>query len=268
MAARKGQRRGLAALGATLALEGFLARAAVGVAAVTALGMAVLAVRLGRDGGRAPLELLPSLTSGAVAWTAGFLLAVAGASRGLRHDRERGVHGLVALRGADERSYLWGRTAGLAGALLVVVGGAVLIAGAAAALAARTTPLAGASLRATLASLAYAIAFAGTLAPLALAALGARSRAGGYLLLLALVFLPELFTHWTQQFVPESWADVLSIPTALASLRGALMPGAVDVLRFARAAFVLIAVGALAFVALRATAARASRRGDAAPRAT
>ena len=216
MAARTGPLQGLAALGAALALEGLMARAAVIVAALTALGFAVVAVRLGQDGPRAPLELLPSMASGTVAWTAGFLLAVAGAAQGLRHDRERGVRQLAHLRVANPRAYLWGRIGGLAWVLLLVVGGAVVFPGrgalgepraSQASSTRRSRPSRTRSLAVTLApcpSRRWARALADGRLPPPLRALRAGSSPGG-----RRPSCPEL-------------GDVLSIRHALTSLRGAL----------------------------------------------
>jgi hypothetical protein len=53
----------------------------------------------------------------------------------------------------------------------------------------------------------------------ALAALGARTRAGGYFTLLAVLVLPELLAPWTAPFLPASVRELTSIPAALEAVR-------------------------------------------------
>jgi hypothetical protein len=246
----------LTMLGAKLALEGIMARVALGIAGLVILAMTVAAVAVGREGARAPLDLMPQITSSALAWTAGLLFAFAASSQALRQDREFGIRQLMLLRGKSARGYLWGRALGLGLLLLAIVGGGSLLTGIAAALAARTPALALAAFQGTVASLVYAVAFAAVMAPLSLAALGSRPRAGGYLWFLVLLVLPDWLAGFTENLVPDGWSDVLSIPSALATLRGALMPEHVDGLRFVRAAFVVILASALAMAWMRKAAAR------------
>ncbi len=87
---------------------------------------------------------------------------------------------------------------------------------------------------------------------MSLAALGTRSRGGGYVRLTVLLVLPEMAERWTSALVPTGWGELLSVPTALAALRASLPPESFDPARLARAAFVLAAFGALCFAFLRA----------------
>jgi len=241
-------RRNFVLLGTALALGGVIPRVAAGVAGVVALSAIVVAAVMARTEFQPPLELIPSLTASALAWGPGLLLAFASAIQALRRDREQGIRQLARARGAEASSYLLARLSGLAAALFAVVGGGVLLVGLVAMLFARHPGVAFACLHGTLASLVYAAAFSVTLAPLAIAALGARTRTGGYFGLLLVIFVPELLLDWTARLLPESWAELASLPSALASLRGALMPEHVDPERFLRAAIVLALVATAAFV--------------------
>jgi len=240
--------RSLVALGAALALGGTLPWVAVGLAGVTTLTAVVVTAVMARLESHPPLELMASLTASALAWGAGVLLAFASALQALRRDRDEGIRKLTDARSGERAttSYLWARVAGLAAALFGMIGGGVALAGVVAMLAARHAGLVFQCAQSTAASLVYAAAFAVTMAPIAMAVLGARSRAGGYFGLLVLVFLPELLLEWSQQLLPEPWGELASLPSALASLRGALMPEHVDALRFLRAAIVLAIAVALA----------------------
>jgi hypothetical protein len=202
---------------------------------------------------------VPSLTASATAWGAGVLLAFAAATRALLRDRDEGIRALTSTRGASPAGYLWGRVTGLGVALFAVVGGAAILAGVAALLAARRGALAGNVAQATIASLLYAAAFAAVMAPLTVAVLGARSRAGGYFGLLVFLFLPEMVLSLSQELVPGPWGELASVPSALEALRGALMPHAFDPERFLRAALVLAAVAAVSLLYVNRQLARVDR---------
>ncbi|HWL87330.1 MAG TPA: hypothetical protein VNO21_16110 [Polyangiaceae bacterium] len=243
--------RGIIALGATLALGGVMARVAVVLAFVTSFGAVVVAVLLARgsyEGPHPPLELVPSLTASALAWGAGVLLAFASALQALLRDRDQGIRQLVRMRGASASSYVRARIAGLALVLFIVTGAGVLLTGIASMLAARQPGLVFDVAQATIASLVYAAGFAAVMAPIAVAALGARSRAGGYFGLLVFIFLPELLLGWSRQLLPRAWGELGSIPSALAALRGSLMPNQFDLERLLRAAIVLGLVATVALV--------------------
>ncbi len=246
-------------LGVELASAGIMAKIALGVAALTVLVAIAVAIALGKRGGEAPLGLVAGATASALAWGAGILLAFAAAAHALRRDREEGVRALFAMHGAGTRAYVAARVGGLAALLVVVVGGGAAISGAAAALVAPSTRLAAAALLGTLGAVLYAVVFSLVLAPVAFAALGARSRAGGYMWLLGVLFVPELLAGLTASILPEGWSDVVSVPSALATLRAALLPDSMDPARFARAAVVLFVVASLGVAVVLGELARVDR---------
>lgn len=229
----------LVAFGVSLARRGFLPVVALGVCAMTALGLSALAVVLANRGTRAPVHDVPILASSALAWGGGFLLAFATSAHALRKDRADGIRALLALRTTSLRGYLVARVGGLAAILAGAVGGGTLVSGLVA-LAAGRLSAAPRTLQATFAGVVFALAFSAVIAPVALAAVGARSRIGGYLFLLFVVVFPEVVARAVSGVVPESVTEVLAIPSALLALRAALAPGALDLLRAVRA---LVALG-------------------------
>jgi hypothetical protein len=115
--------------------------------------------------------------------------------------------------------------AGLCGVLAASVGGATVVAGLAATSAAGLSGAALPTARSSVAALVYALAFAATLGPVSMASLGGRSRAGGYVTLLAVLVLPELAAPWTSALLPGDWHELTSIPAALEAVSsGATMP--------------------------------------------
>ena len=232
--------RPLLALGAELARRGVLAKIAVAVAALTTIAASIVAVVLGRRGGTAPIHLIPAVAASALAWGAGFLLAFGSAAHALRRDREDGIQHLLVARTASLRAYVAARVLGLALVLAGVVGGGTLVTGVIAAASTRSFAAALRTAHTTVASLVFALAFALVLAPIALAALGARSRAGGYLFMLAVVVLPEVVAGILAQVLPSSVVELVAVPSALVALRTSLSPGATDL---ARAAEALVALG-------------------------
>jgi len=241
-------------LGVALARRGPLAIAAIAIGAVTTFAMIVAAFVVASRGGRSLLHL-PSVASSALAWGAGVLLAFAASARALRRDRDDGVRALWRARGGTAPSYLVGRVAGLVVVVAVVVAGGTLLAGVA------STALAGRASVARVAAssaaaLVYAVAFSATVAPVALAALGARSRIGGYFALLFVLVLPEMFARWTAHVLPYGWQELTSIPAALGALRSSLSPDSHDVPTALRAIVVLAAVSAIALAVVRTQIAR------------
>jgi hypothetical protein len=247
MEAPRGRPRTLA-LGIWLTTRGAVVRASLALAALGALGSiaAALAAR-----GTATIGVIPGLASMALSWGAGTMLAFAGAQRALVRDRERGVVALARTRGVGVAGYTRGRVGGLVVMLVLAVGGGTLVAGLAATAAAGGAKHAVA--RASVAALVYALAFAATLGPLAMAALGGRSRAGGYLALLAVLVLPELLAPWTGALLPKGWRELTSIPAALEALSVGVQSAGPAVVHAARATIALVAViaGSLLFVHAR-----------------
>ena len=247
---QKARARELLQLGASLARKGAMVGISIGIAVLTVLGAILLVASAADDGPAAPIAEICAGTSAALAWGAGVLIAFAASAQALRSDRTSGIRALLRARGTSSAAYALGRIGGLAVVLAIIVGGGSLIVGLVSAALASRIGLAGSALQATFASIAYSLAFAATLAPLAMAALGARTRAGGYVWLLLLLVLPELLLPWTSAFLPSAWREVASVPTALAAFRNALMPPSIDILRLVRAgaALALVALFCLALV--------------------
>jgi hypothetical protein len=241
----------LLVLGMSLARRGVLPVTSIVICIVTALAMAVVAVMLASKGSQSPAHDVPLLASSALAWGGGFLLAFSAAAHALRRDRTEGIRGLFVARTTSLRGYLLGRVGGLAVLIALVVAGGTLLCGLAAMGGASRAGAVPRILQATLAGIAFAIAFAAVVAPVAFAALGARSRLGGYFFLICVVSLPELLVMTMGSSLPESVADVLSIPSALAALRTSLAPGTLDLARTARAIVALTLVVAFATFLVR-----------------
>ncbi len=229
------------------------------IGALTTFAMVVAAFVVAARGGRA-LAQLPSVTASALAWGAGVMLAFAASTRALRRDRDDGVRALVRARGGSTPAYVGGRVVGLAVLVAVVVAGGTLVAGVASTALANPGSVARVAKGAG-ASLAYAVAFSVTIAPVALAALGARSRIGGYFALVSVLVLPELFGRWTAQMLPRGWQELTSIPATLGALRTALTPGTFDVATLLRASVVLAAIAAIATAIVRTQVARVDAEG-------
>jgi hypothetical protein len=246
-----GRRRAIVALATARALGGVLARVSLGVGVLSVLLGILFAVVVAR---RAPgsLDRVPLVASSALAWGAGVLLAFASAAHGLVRDRDEGLRALLVQHGHAPSAYVLARATGLAVALLVLVGGGTLATGVTCVLAASGGKAALACAQSTLAGCVYSAAFSALVAPVALAALGARSRAGGYVWLLLVLFVPEMLARVTGALVPEAWSELVSIPGALGALRGALAPPGFDGPMALRAVAVLACATALAVLAVRA----------------
>jgi hypothetical protein len=234
------------ALGTWLATRGALVRASLAMAALGALGSIAAAVA---TRGTPALSSVPGIASMAFAWGAGTTLAFGCALRAIRLDREHGVVALARARGVGASAYSGGRVGGLVVVLLVAVGGGTLIAGLAA------TAVAGGAahtvVRASAAALVFALVFALTMGPVAMAALGGRTRGGAYLALLGVLVLPEVLAPWTQRLLPDGWHELTSIPAALEAVRaGVLSPGPAS-LHAARAMVALLAVVAASLLVVR-----------------
>jgi hypothetical protein len=240
------------ALGTWLAARGAMAVAGMVMAALAAVAFVVLAAVVGAHGGGGAASL-PAVASSAIAWSAGMTLAFGAALRAVRRDREHGIVDLARARAVGLARYVRGRVGGLVLLLAITVGGATLVAGLAATTVARPSLPAA---RATLGALAYALAFAATMGPVSLAALGARTRGGGYLALVAVLGLPELLARWSMEWLPEGWHELTSIPAALAAVRAGVVAPAAMGASLARALAGLMAVVALSLFVVAARARR------------
>jgi hypothetical protein len=155
-------------------------------------------------------------------------------------------------------AYVRGRVGGLVGVLAVAIGGATLVAGIAATSVAHPALTA---VRTSAAAVVYALAFAATLGPVAMAALGSRTRRGGFLALLAVLGLPELLSPWTATLLPRGWHELTSIPAALSAVRAGVAAPAAMAVPMARALAGLAAVVALSFVVIAARVRQTDAQG-------
>jgi hypothetical protein len=235
----------LVALGAWLASRGALA--AFGLVVTGGAGLAAAIAAFAMTPTRA--AMLPGFASEVIAWAGGMTLAFGAALRAVRLDREEGVLALARARGASLGDYVRGRVGGLVVVVGLAVGGATLVACVASIAAAHGGAVAA---RTSVGAMAYALVFAATLAPVALAALGARTRAGGYLTLVAILVLPEVLGSWTERLLPTGWRELTSIPSALEAVRLGVSHPVHSGAHAARALAGLAAVIALAMLAIAA----------------
>jgi hypothetical protein len=240
------------AFGIWLATRTGLARIGLWLAAGTAIMSAILA----RGHAGALASRLPTLASMGVAWSAGISIAFGGALVALQRDLEQGVVALARLRGVGLLAYVRGRVWGLTALIALAVGAASLGVGFATILDSRDRL---AATREALAAFAYALAFAATMGPLAMAALGTGNRVVGYFSFLAVLALPELLAGWTGPLLPDGWHELTSIPSALAAVGAGVRSGGTSLIPMMRASAGLAAViaGSLAAVWARLAQAEA-----------
>jgi hypothetical protein len=241
----------LLVLGMSLARRGIMPVAAIVICVATAIVGALFTMLLASRGHGAPAHDVPLLASSGLAWGGGFLLAFAAAAHALRRDRADGVRELFVSRTTGLAGYLLARVGGLGLLIALCVAGGTLFCGVVGVASAARFASVARMLHATLAGVVFSLAFSAVVAPVAFAALGARSRIGGYLFLIAVVTLPEVIVSLMGSALPESLSDVLSIPSALSALRSAVAPGTVDLARAARASVALSLVVALAMLLVR-----------------
>jgi hypothetical protein len=232
------------AFGVWLATRGALPRASLVLAALGVVGAVAASVVIGRRGGDGA-EHLAAIVAEAVSWLAGTTLAVAVAVQALRRDREEGVVALARTRGIGAHAYARGRLGGLSIVLAVATGVPTLVAALGAT---SVSHAAGPCLRSGLAALVYTAAFSATIGPVAMATLGARTRAGGYFTLLAVLVLPELAARFTRTLLPAGWDELTSIPAALEAVRAGVESPTKHGEHFARAIVGLAAVVAVSLV--------------------
>lgn len=251
----------LLGIGAGLARRGVLARISLGICGATAFVACVVAGIFAARGGEAPGYAVPIVTSSALAWGGGFLLAFAGAGSALRRDRNEGIRALFDARitGAAGPGYLIARVGGLAALLVLVVGGGTALTGLIALLGAVSGDAIPRTAQSAAAAVAYGVAFGVVVAPVALAALGARARASGYLFLVAVLLAPEVLASMFDHVLPAELLEVCAIPSALAAFRASIAPGTADGLRFVRAVIALSVFTGIALVWIRRDLARMER---------
>jgi hypothetical protein len=241
----------LLALGMSLARRGIMPVASLVICVATTIVCALITLVLALRGPQAPAHDVPLVASSVLAWGGGFLLAFSVAAHALRRDRKEGIRELFVSRTTSLRGYLLARVGGLAALIALCVGGGTLLCGLVGVAAASRLAGVPRMLQATGAGVVFSLAFAAVVAPVAFAALGARSRIGGYLFLVSVVVLPEAIVAMMGSALPESVSDVLSIPSALSALRSSLAPGTLELWRAARAVFALSLVVGLAMFLVR-----------------
>jgi hypothetical protein len=248
-------RRQSLALGVWLATRGAIAATGF-VLAIVASALSVMAI-VGASARAA--SRVPWFTAEIGAWAVGASIAIGGAWHAVRRDRDEGILALVRARGLSAASYVQGRVLGLAVVVAAAVAGPTLVAGLAAVSLARPPWLA---VRVTLGALVYAVAFAATIAPLALAALSARTKLGGYLSLVAVLGVPEIAAPWTAAMLPPGWGELTSIPSALTAV-GAVFASPEARVHAGRAAAGLLAIVAASVLVVVARLPSADPRGSA-----
>ena len=235
----------------SIARRGALPVVSIAICAATTLALSIVVGLLAGRGPKSAAHEVPLLASSALAWGGGFLLSFAAAAHALRRDRTEGVRELFVARTTSLRGYLFARVGGLAALIALCVGGGTLVCGLVGVAGAARAAGVASMLQATMAGLVFSLAFSAVVAPVAFAALGARSRLGGYLFLIAVVTVPEAIVSMMGASLPASVADVLSIPSALGALRTAIAPGTVDLWRAMRAVIALSLVVAFAMFLVR-----------------
>jgi hypothetical protein len=231
-------------VGMARTLEGFSPKLAIAIGVLSTVVALALAVSSAKREGN--LGAVPVLTASVLAWGTGVLLCFAASMRAFARDREEGWRALLARHGFGDGAYLGARIGGLALVVVLVDGIGTALVGVTALLGAHDHAALSDALSGTVASLAYSIAFALVVAPVAVATLAPRPRGAGYLFLLSVLVVPALVAGWTSELVPEGWGELVSIPGALDALREGLQ-GSPDPTRVVRAAAVLaiVAIGAV-----------------------
>jgi hypothetical protein len=242
-------------LGISLAWRHVLVRVSLflaGLLAVFSVGIAIATK------GRQATQL-PTMVALGAAWLFGVTLAFGGSLRAIAHDEDEGVLALVRMRAVPEAYYALGRAGGLIVLLVVSVGGPTLVAALAATAVAKERFPVG---KESLAALAYAIAFAVVMGPVALAAVGSGTRAGGYLILVAILALPELAAPWTAALLPPGWHELTSIPAALDAIRAGVASPSTAGLSLVRAAAGLAAIVAASLAVVQARVRHIQRKAN------
>lgn len=196
----------------------------------------------------------------ALCWSAGVMVALGGGLGALDRDRTEGITALLRARGIPARSYVGGRAGGLSAAIALGAGGATLACGVVATAVAQHRLQA---IGATFAALAYVLAFAATLGPIAMAALGAGRRGWGYLAFITVLVAPEASARWTRRLLPSGWQELTSIPAALEAVQAGVLAPGVAGLPMIRALAALVAVALASLALARASLPRSAPEADA-----
>jgi hypothetical protein len=243
--------RSVLALGFFLARRGVTAAIGLVLTLGCVAGFSGLALVFARRGRLLHMPSVPLLASSVLAFGVGILVAVAASSRVFRRDEDQGIRALLCARGVTTTGYVIARVAGIAAVLACLVGGGSALVGLVATLSAHGRQSALHTAQTSVAAVAFGVAFAVTFAPVALATLGARSRATGYLTLLAILIVPDLLEPTLRHVVAPAWIEVCSIPGALLALRASLGSSGGCSL-FLRAIVALLVIIVVALVVVRA----------------
>lgn len=247
--------RSALALATRLSIGGWVPKISIGIAAATVFGAIAVAVSLSRQP-HPPLASVPGLTATFLAWGGGFTFAIAAAAHAFDDDVASGIRDLVRTRGVAGRTYVLSRVLGLALSLFFLVAIGAVVTGTACALLAPASRAA--VLKSTAATIPYAAAYALIVAPMAIATMGTRSRPRGYLLLLAILIVPELAQD-SLEAIPEHWRSLVGVPSAMATLRDALTPAHFDGALAGAAAAVVVLLAIVCMALAFEAAAHASR---------
>jgi hypothetical protein len=221
----------------------WLAWVGVFVVAASTLACLVLTFRVRHDG--VALAGAVRLSTSVIWWGSLVLIAFALSTRVLHRLRDGGLATLVHLRTGRNtawQAYLVGMCARLCAVALPPL---LLVGLAALALAPSDRGLISSML---VACLVATVAFAATLGSVAMAALGGRSRAGGYLRLFAILTIPELAS--SSLSLSKEMRGMTSIPALLSTLVDSLSRGNLSqliIVMFVLASVVTFAVGVTRF---------------------
>jgi len=227
----------------------FVVKLSWGLAALTTLAGMAVAVVLAHEGEKPPFLPWLGLVEDGLAYGTGVLVAFGGAAQAFRRDRDEGIRHFLRIRGVKTSDYLFARVAGLVLAVALPTVGGTLAVGLVSLLVAHRVAAVPEVAWGLGVGLLFAAVFSVLVSLVSLAALGARNRAGGYLVLLALFGLPELVSPFTSTLVPRAWGGLVSLPGMLTTMRSSLLPatfdGALLVRAFAALVFATMALALL-----------------------
>ncbi len=225
---------------------------------VIAGSVAALGVRLANSTAveaRDALDQILLLNTRAVLWGPGFLAVVAATMHAWKRDRDDGILHVSRAAGHAVGAYLGARTLVLAAWVLAMCLGSVAIV-AVAVLGANPSAARYGLLGGLVPAAGFALAGSLLLGVLGSVCLGPRSRPGGYVLLGAMLFLPEVLAPWTKPLLGN---DLTSLPALLGGIANAMRPSSFDPARLLTCVAVLAVVLTLLLALLHRSAARWAR---------
>lgn len=225
-----------------------LVKLAWALSLLTTLAGITIAVVLAHEGDDPPLVSWLGLMEDALAYGTGVLVAFGGAAQAFRRDRDEGIRDFLRIRGIATSDYLFARIGGLVLAVALPTVGGIVAVGVASLLFAGRVHAVPEVARGLGVGVLFGLVFSVVVSLVSLAALGARNRAGGYLVLAALFGVPELLSSFTSSLVPRAWQGLVSLPGMLGTMRSSLLPGTFDGALLVRAFAALF--GAILLLAL------------------